>query len=129
VRKLATGFIFDFHDAIENLAGATPARQMVLSKGAEYLDILSRGASDNRTLQLELAEAYDRMGDIQSNPFGSNLGNVRAGLANYGKAADIRKPLITDRDVDTELALAYTKGLERQAEGLFANGRVKEGLD
>lgn len=128
VRRLATGFVFDFHDAIANLAGATAARQMVLTKGAEYLDILSRSAVGNRSLQLELAEAYDRIGDIQSNPFGSNLGNVRAGLANYDKAAAIRKALVTDGDVGTDLDLAYSKGLERTAEGLFANGRVADGL-
>ena len=41
VRKLATSFVFDFHDAIANLAGATAARQLVVSKGLEYLDRLA----------------------------------------------------------------------------------------
>lgn len=90
---------------------------------------MAKGVPNDRQLQLELAAAYDRIGDIQSNPFGSNLGNVRAGLANYEKAISIRKTWIADVVIGTDLDVAYTKGLERHAEGLFANGRVGEGLE
>ena len=43
VRKLANSFVFEFHDAIEDLPGATPARQLVVKKGLEYLDGLAAG--------------------------------------------------------------------------------------
>ena len=59
VRRLATSFVFDFHDAIANLAGATPARQLVVSKGLEYLDSLAKDAAQDQSLQRDLAEAYD----------------------------------------------------------------------
>lgn len=128
VRRLATTFVFDFHDAIADLSGATSARQMVVQKGTEYLDLLAREARDNAALKLELADAYDRLGDIQSNPFGSNLGNVQAGLANYEKAMAIREPLARAAPVGSTLDLAYSKGLERRADGLFAVGKLSDAL-
>src|SRR5262249_39357611 len=37
VRRLANSFLFEFHDAIENLPGSTPARELVVKRALEYL--------------------------------------------------------------------------------------------
>lgn len=129
VRKLATSFIFEFHDAIADLSGATAARKMVLQKGLEYLDVLANNAREDESLRLELAEAYDRIGDIYASPFGSNLGDAQAGLASYEKATAIREPLVAASLPASATDVAYTRGLERRADGLFANGRVPEAVD
>jgi serine/threonine protein kinase len=44
VRDLATTFLFDIHDSIENLPGSTPARLLIAKTGTQYLDRLSREA-------------------------------------------------------------------------------------
>ena len=41
VRVLANTFLFDLHDAIRDLPGSTPARQMLVTRGLEYLDKLA----------------------------------------------------------------------------------------
>ena len=48
VRRLATSFLFEFHDAIAHLPGATPARQLVVSKALEYLGSLEVGERGRR---------------------------------------------------------------------------------
>ena len=40
---LANAFLFEIHDAIRDLPGSTPARQLLVSKGLEYLDKLAAG--------------------------------------------------------------------------------------
>jgi eukaryotic-like serine/threonine-protein kinase len=65
VRKLATTFLFDFHNAIQDLPGSTKARQLVVSKAVEYLDKLARQAGDNPSLQRDLAASYSRLSAIQ----------------------------------------------------------------
>jgi non-specific serine/threonine protein kinase/serine/threonine-protein kinase len=45
VRRLAGSFVFEFHDAIENLPGSTPARALVARRALEYLDSLSNEAT------------------------------------------------------------------------------------
>ena len=129
VRKLATSFVFEFHDAIANLAGATAARQLVVSKGLEYLDRLAADSGQDRSLQADLADAYDRMSDIQGNPFGSNIGDVRASLESTRKATAIREALAKNLDPQSPEGLAYRRSLLRLGDAYQATGRSKDAGD
>ncbi len=93
VRHLTNSFLFEFHDAIATLPGATAARRLVVSRALEYLDKLSRqGASDPR-LQMELAGAYLKIGDVQGKPYSANLGDAEGAIRSYNQAARIASPL------------------------------------
>jgi non-specific serine/threonine protein kinase/serine/threonine-protein kinase len=96
VRRLSTSFLFEFHDAIATLPGSTPARLLVVSKALEYLDSLAADAAGVRDLQQELAEAYDRVGDVQGNPGAANLGDIDGAIKSYQKAEAIRRALTAD---------------------------------
>jgi non-specific serine/threonine protein kinase/serine/threonine-protein kinase len=86
VRKLSDSFIFEIHDAIQNLPGSTPARKLVLDRALEYLDSASKDASGNPDLERELAKGYQRLAVVQGNAAESNLGEADAGLASDQKA-------------------------------------------
>jgi len=86
VRKLSNSLIFEIHDSIERLPGATPARKLLLDRAVEYLDKLSSEASGDPALQRELAWGYQRLAVVQGNQEESNLGNVQAALASDRKA-------------------------------------------
>ena len=129
VRKIATSFVFDFHDAIANLAGATAARQLVVSKGLEYLDRLAADSENDRSLQADLADAYDRMSDIQGNPFASNIGDVRASLESTRKATAIREALARNLDPQSPEGFAYRRSLLRLGDAYQATGRSKDAAD
>jgi len=64
VRKLTNSFMFEFHDAIQDLPGSLKARQLVVQKALTYLDGLAQEASDDRSLQSELAVSYDKIGNL-----------------------------------------------------------------
>src|SRR5262249_49406489 len=93
VRKLANTLLFDFHDKIQNLQGATEARETLVKTALEYLDNLARDAKDDPELQWELATAYDKVGDVQGNPRVSNLGHADAALQSYGRQLALAKDL------------------------------------
>ncbi len=95
VRKLANSFLFEFHDAIEKLPGATPARALLVKRALEYLDSLAQESSNDPTLQSELATAYVKVGDIQGNPYSANLGDRDGALQSYLKSLAIREALLT----------------------------------
>ena len=113
VRQLANSFLFEFHNAIATLPGATAARQLVVNRALEYLDKLAREPSGDAALQLELAEAYLRVGDVQGKPYTPNLGDSEGAVRSYGKAAEIVEPLASDqsrlRNIDARrlLSTAY----------------------
>ena len=62
VRKLANSLIFEIHDSIADLAGATAARKLILQRALEYLDSLSTESGTEPDLMRELATAYERVG-------------------------------------------------------------------
>lgn len=93
VRALANSFLFEFHDAIQNLPGSTPARQLVVKRALEYLDKLARESQNDPSLQRELATAYKKVGDVQGNPYNANLGDSDGALASYRKALAISETL------------------------------------
>lgn len=86
VRTLAHTFLFDVHDAIQNLPGSTPARTLIAKTGTAYLDRLARDSRGNSGLEMELAQGYLKIGDVEGNPFNSNLGDTAKAVENYRKA-------------------------------------------
>src|SRR5439155_9983423 len=88
VRQLTNSFLFEVHDAIERLPGATPARQLVVGKAVEYLDHLAREteAGANVDFERELVAAYIKLGDVQGKLSDINLGQSANALVSYRKA-------------------------------------------
>jgi len=94
VRQLTNSILFDFDDAIHELPGANPARELLVKKAIEYLDKLLREGGDDPSLKFELAIAYFRIGDIQGAPQKSNMGDTTGALESYRKAAEITEALV-----------------------------------
>ncbi len=91
VRKLANSLMFEIHDSIRDLPGATTARKLLVNRALEYLDNLSQEASGDTVLQRELASAYDRVGDVLGYEGAANLGDFSGAIQNYNKALAIRE--------------------------------------
>jgi eukaryotic-like serine/threonine-protein kinase len=110
VRQLANSFLFEFHDAVANLAGATPARELVVTRALQYLDGLSTESSSDPELQRELAHSYLRVGDAQGLYYESNLGKIAEARASFEKAASLFEPLAraqpSDIAAQTDFAMA-----------------------
>jgi eukaryotic-like serine/threonine-protein kinase len=110
VQELARSLLFDVHDAVARLPGATPARHLLVDRALTYLDALRAEAAGDAELQLELADAYERIGDIQGNPQRSNLGDTVAAEASYRKALALRleQPEAALRQPELRAAIAST---------------------
>jgi serine/threonine protein kinase len=132
VRRLANTFIFDMDDAIARLPGATAVRGTMVRNSLQYLDSLAQESKDDPSLQEDLANAYEKVGDVQGRPGSMNLGGTAASLQSYRKAEGIRRTLLAhakddaERD-DREEALANT--LMRISSILRATGDGQQALD
>ena len=95
VRTLANSLVFEVYNAIKDLPGATPARKLLVNRALEYLSSLSHEAGEDRSLQSELATAYERVGDVQGNPSHANLGDIAGALDSYRRSLGILESLRT----------------------------------
>ncbi len=93
VRKIANSLLFDVHDSIQTLQGATSARKLIVQLGLEYLDGLSVESAGDPGLQKELAAGYQKLGDVQTSTTLGNTGDHAGGIASYRKAVQLREVL------------------------------------
>jgi eukaryotic-like serine/threonine-protein kinase len=111
VRALAGSFIFDVYDAIDDVPGTTPARQLIVQRAVQYLESLAREAAGDTGLQRELAAAFIRVGDVQGNPTRANVGDPTAAVVSYQRAIAlaeaVRAAAPNDVDALRTLALAH----------------------
>jgi serine/threonine protein kinase len=112
VRKLANTLLFEVHDSIRNLSGATEARRLILQRAQEYLDRLAGASRTDPGLLRELATAYQRLANVQGNKLDANLGNTAKALENHRKAIELRRTALAldpgNQDLRRELAEGYT---------------------
>ena len=120
VRQLAHSVLFDYHDAIAALPGSTALRQRLIKDALQYLDNLSKEASNDPSLQRELASAYEKVAAVQGGVAmsghgtllsTSNLGDMPGALESLRKALAIRERVFAmepgNKEVQQELAFCY----------------------
>ncbi|MBL9141439.1 MAG: serine/threonine protein kinase, partial [Phycisphaerae bacterium] len=93
VRGLAHTVMFDLHDAIVELPGSRPARQVLATTAMEYLQRLAAESGGDASLLIEVADGHQRVGDILGNPYTANLGDTGAALAELERGLALVRPL------------------------------------
>ncbi len=108
VRKLSNSLLFEISPKIENLAGSTEAREVLIKRALEYLDSLASESQNDPGLQKELASAYEKIGDLQGNPSNPNLVDFDDAIKSYEKAIKIRETYLKlePKDANNRLMLA-----------------------
>ncbi len=109
-RKIANSLLFEIHDSLQDLPGATKSRELLVKKALEYLDSINQESTDNPELLKELSIAYRKVADIQGEPYRPNLGQTTEALANYLKAYEIQNKLLEklQQDIDLRSEIATT---------------------
>ena len=127
VRKLSNTFLFDFHDKISKLAGATEAREMVVKTALEYLDSLAQEANGDADLQLELAQAYLRVAKVQGDTRQGNLGQTKAAQDSYRKAIALAEAIVP-RDRTTKALTCLSQAYLDLGDAQVSDGDVAAGI-
>jgi serine/threonine protein kinase/tetratricopeptide (TPR) repeat protein len=125
VRTLANSLIFEIHDSIQNMPGATAPRKLLLDRALQYLDSLAKEASGDASLQRELAAGYLRIGNLQGSTLDASLGQPKDALSSFAKALAIREAVAKANPLNTEdqlnLAIAH-RALARMLDSAGEDG-------
>jgi tetratricopeptide (TPR) repeat protein len=115
VRQLSKQLI-DLDGEIRDLAGATKARNRIVSTSLQYLAALGPNARGDRQLALEIAEAYWQLARIQGVPIHSSLGQFDAARETLRKGEAFVEPVLrTDPDNRRALFAAAEIAHDRMA--------------
>ena len=109
-REAARAMIYDVHDAIAGLPGATPAREVIVDRALVYLDHLASEADGAPALRVDLAGAYLRIGNVQGSPTDNNLGRTADAITSYRQGLTLRSSLPPDLPDSLAAAAAETEG-------------------
>jgi serine/threonine protein kinase len=112
VHQLSSTLLFPLEDEMRDLPGATPARNLAVQTGLQFLQNLAAEANGDPTLKMEIGKAYTKLGDIQGNPGNANLGDEKGAMVSYETA---RQLLANLRDPEGR----YTYGVLLAREGIL----------
>ena len=116
VRKLANSLVFDIHDSMRDLPGATNARQLLVQRASQYLDSLVKDSGNDVSLMRELAMAFERLGRVQGEWGQANQGDTVGALKSYRKAQALEEAIS---------ARGTTQDLLRYAQTYSAIGKIQ----
>ncbi len=122
VHSITNSLVFDVNDQIRTLPGSTPVQKHLVDLAARYLPALEQNAGQDPGTLRDLGDAYERLGDIQGDPRGPNLGDSVGAMASFKKAAQIRQKLKQLRPNDYMVDVALSKSNERIGDLLWAAG-------
>jgi non-specific serine/threonine protein kinase/serine/threonine-protein kinase len=128
VRKLANSVLFDYHDAIKDLPGATKVRERLVKDGLNYLDSLAGEAHGDPALQRELAAAYERVGDVRGGESSGSLGDIAGAVESYTKAFKIREALVALNPDDAQARRDLAGSHQKIGYALLETGEASNGL-
>lgn len=102
VRKLANIVLFEYHDGIAQLPGATAMREKMVKDSLEFLDNLSAESGDSLDLQRDIVKAYRKVGDIQAASDTGNIGKTQNALQSYQKAFGLQEKIAEGNSENVE---------------------------
>jgi tetratricopeptide (TPR) repeat protein len=129
LRQLSNSLLSELDEAIQQLPGSTGAQKLLVTRVLEHLDRMAADAKGDRDTQLDLADAYTRLGNLQGNPYDQNVGDTPGALVSMDKAIALAAPLAQTNPGDNGALRVLATAQEARSEILFGTGRIKEAID
>ena len=128
LRKLSNSLLSEIDDAIQRIPGSTAAQKLLVSAVSEHLSRAAKDAFDDPQLQLDLANAYTRLANVQASPYEQNIGDVRGALTSLDQAVSIAVAVVRRQPANEAAVHALGLAEESRSEVLFGIGRAREAV-
>lgn len=123
VRQFANSFMFEINEQI--MSSPIKARELLVQRALEYLDRLAAESFNDVELESELATAYEKIGDVQSELFKPSSGKTSEALFSQQKALSLRENIFGNQP-STAAAMAVSDSRIKVGDILVAIGRLAE---
>ena len=128
MRQLSSSLLSEIDEAVKQLPGSTPVRRLLVERVLEHLDHMAKDVAGDRLTQLDLVDAYTRLGNLQGNPYEKNIGDSEGALVSLTKAVSIAKALRAATPESPEVLGPLALAERSRSEILFFAGRAQESI-
>jgi tetratricopeptide (TPR) repeat protein/predicted Ser/Thr protein kinase len=128
LRELSNSLLSELDEAIKELPGSTGVQHLLVTRVLEHLDRASKDAAGDRLTQLDLVNAYTRLGNIQGNPYDQNLGDPAGALASLDKALAVANSLTKSWPNDHYSMRAMASVLQSRSEILWGMEKTPDAV-
>ena len=128
LRLLSISFLSELDDAIQQLPGSTPVRQLLVKRVTEHVDRMASDEPMDVPTQVDAADAYTRLGNLQGNPYDQNIGDPVGGLASIDRALQGLDRIRSKSPNDPALLHVYAFALQSRGEILFGIAKTRDAL-
>ena len=122
VRQFSRSLLFEVHESLRAVAGATEARRVLVDRAVQFLDGLYADAAGDAPLMLELAEGYRTLGQLQGGMTSENVGKISDAIESFEKAAHLAEQVAVQRPLDLGPAHVATAALDGLSSALLEHG-------
>jgi tetratricopeptide (TPR) repeat protein len=128
LRTLSNSLLSEIDEAIQKLPGSTAAQKLLVSTVLRHLDRSAKDAAGDPQLQLDLANAFIRLANVQGNPYDQNIGDTQGALTSLEKALSIGRTVLRHQPGSAAAAHALGWAQQSRSEVLFGMGRTQEAV-
>jgi serine/threonine protein kinase/tetratricopeptide (TPR) repeat protein len=128
LRQLSNSLLSEIDEAVKELPGSTPVQQLLVKRVLEHLDHMATDAAGDPVTQLDLVDAYTRLGNLQGNPYEQNIGDSSGALVSLNKALTIAQTLQSVRPRDPAVLGALATVQKARSNVLFGISRTQESI-
>lgn len=123
VRALANSFMFEINEEI--MRSPVRARELLVARAVEYLDKLAAESAGNIELKAELASAYEKIGEVQSELFRPFAGKTSEAALSQQKALKLRQEVNAEQPTAEHL-MNVAVSHQKVGNVLLTSGKIGE---
>ena len=128
LRAISNSLLSEIDEAIQKLPGSTAAQKLLVSTVLKHLDRTAKDAAGDPQLQLDLANAFVRLANVQGNPYDQNIGDWEGALTSLDKSLSIARTVLRQQPRNAAAAHALGWAQQSRSEVLWGAGRTQEAV-
>ncbi len=94
VTVMANTVLWDVNEGLATMPGTTPLRAKVVDMATKYLDGIAAEGVQDTALVRTLADAFEKLGTVQGEPWRANVGRSEDAYLSFKKALALREELV-----------------------------------
>ena len=129
LRQLSNSLLSELDEAIKQIPGSTGAQKLLVTSVLKHLDRMANDAHGDRQTQLDLANAYTQLANLQGNAYEQSLGDSAGAVVSIDKAIALSTPWARRNSQDHDAIHMLANAELSRGRVLFGTAPIQQAID